>query len=70
MQLILKYNKGIQFLLSDIDIYSKYAWVVPLKDKEGITITNAFQKMLNASKRKRNKIWAGKGGEFYNIIDQ
>ena len=70
MQLILKYNKGIQFLLSDIDIYSKYAWVVPLKDKEGITITNAFQKMLNASKRKPNKISAGKGGEFYNIIDQ
>ena len=41
MQLISKFNKGFRFLLCVIDIYSKYAWVVPLKDKNGITITNA-----------------------------
>ena len=42
MQLISKFNKGIRFLL--FDIFSKYAWVIPLKDKKGITIANAFQK--------------------------
>ena len=46
MQLINKFNKGFRFLLCVIDIFSKYAWVVPLKDKKGITITNRFQKIL------------------------
>ena len=50
MQLISKFNKGIRFLLSVIDIYRKYAWVIPLKEKKGITITNAFQKILDESK--------------------
>ena len=49
-----------------IDIFSKYAWVLPLKDKKGVTITNGFQKMLKESKRKANKIWVDKGSEFYN----
>ena len=43
-QLISKFNKGIRFLLCVIDIFNKYAWVLPLKDKRGITITNAFKK--------------------------
>ena len=47
MQLISKFNKGFRFLLCVIDICSKYAWVIPLKDKKGITITNAFQKKKN-----------------------
>ena len=51
MQLISKFKKGICFLLCVIDIFSKYAWVVPLKNKKGITITNAFQKILDESKR-------------------
>ena len=42
MQLLGKYNKGIRFLLCVIDIFSKYAWVVPLKDKKGISIAKAF----------------------------
>ena len=42
MQLISKYNKGVLFSLCVIDMYSKYAWVVPLKDNKGITITNAL----------------------------
>ena len=46
MQLISKFNKGFRFLLCVVEIYSKYAWVIPLKDKKGITITNAFQKIL------------------------
>ena len=49
-----------------IDIFSKYAWVVPLKDKKGASIVNAFQKILKESDRKPNKIWVDKGSEFYN----
>ena len=66
MQLINKFNGGFKFLLCVIDIFSKYAWVVPLKDKKGITITDAFQKILDDSNRKPNKIWVDKGSEFYN----
>ena len=47
MQLLSKYNKGIRFLLCVIDIYSKYVWVVPLKDKKGISIVKAFQYIIN-----------------------
>ena len=49
-----------------IDIFSKYALVVPLKDKKGVGIVNAFQKILDKSGRKPNKIWVDKGSEFYN----
>ena len=64
MQMINKFNKGFRFLLCVIDIYSKYTWVIPLKYKKGITITNAFQKVLNESNRKSNKIWVDKDNEF------
>ena len=67
MQLISKYNKGVRFLLWVIDIFSKYAWVVPLKDKKGVSIAAAFQSILKQSNRKPNKIWVDKGSEFYNI---
>ena len=66
MQLISKFNKGFRFLLFVIDIFSKYAWVVPLKNKKGVGIVNAFQKVLDKSERKPNKIWVDKAGEFYN----
>ena len=56
MQLIRKFNKGVRFLLCVIDIFSKYAWVVPLKDKKGVSIVNAFQKVLDQSDHKPNKI--------------
>ena len=46
MQLLSKYNKGIRFLLFIIDIFSKYAWVVPLKDKKGVSIATAVQSIL------------------------
>ena len=51
MQLISKFNKGFKFLLCVIDIYSKYAWVVPLKDKKGISIVNAFSSILKKTKQ-------------------
>ena len=66
MQLICKYNKGIKYLLCAIDLLSKYAFVVPLKDKKVSTIANAFQIILDNSKRKQNKILVDKGSEFYN----
>ena len=80
--LISKFNKGFRFLLCVIDIFSKYAWVVPLKDKKGVSIVDAFQKIWDDSDRskasrsggrrtkdkgrKPNKIWIDKGSEFYN----
>ena len=66
MQLISRFNKGFRFLLCVINIFSKYAWVVPLKDKKVISIVNAFQKILYKSGRKPNKIWVDKGIEFQN----
>ena len=66
MQLTRKFDKGTRVLLCVIDIFSKYAWVVRLNDKKGITIINAFQKILHNSTRKRNQIWVNKGSEFYN----
>ena len=47
-------------------IFRKYAWVVPLKDKKGVSIVNAFQKILKQFNRKPNKIWLDKGAKFYN----
>ena len=49
MQLLNKYNKEIRFLLCVIDIFSKYAWVVPLKDKKSVSIAKAFQSILKQS---------------------
>ena len=66
MQLISKFNKGFRFLLCAIDIFSKYAWAVPLKDKKGINIVNEIQKILDNSNRKSKKIWVDRGNKFYN----
>ena len=76
MQLLSKYNIGIRFLLCVIDIFSKYAWVVPLKDKKGVSIVKAFQSILKQSNRrakgtsaqhvKPSKIWVDKDSEFYD----
>ena len=56
MQSLSKYNKGIKYLLCPTNIFSKYAWVVSLKDKREISIVNAFQKIISKG-RKPNKIW-------------
>ena len=78
MQLLSRYNKGIRFLLCVIDIFSKYAWVVPLKDKKGVSIVKGFQNILKQSNSRRctkgtsakhvkpNKIWVDKGSELYS----
>ena len=72
MQLISKFNQGFRCLLCVIDIFNKYAWVVPLKYKKGVSIVDAFQKILYDSNRRQsqsegrkpNKIWVDKGSEF------
>ena len=74
MQSPSKYNKGIKYLLCAIDVFSKYVWVVPIKDKKGVSIVDVFQEILkesnwieaNSKGRKPNKIWVDKGSQFYN----
>ena len=63
-----KKNKGVKYLLCAIDLFSKYAFVVPLKDKKGISIVNAFDKIIKQSNRKPNKICVDQGREFYNHV--
>ena len=60
------YNKGIKYLLCANDIFSKYAWVVPLKDKKGTSIINAFQKIIS-ERRKPNNIWFDQVVNFSKI---
>ena len=66
MQSLRKYNKGIRYLLCAIDLFSKYACVIPIKDKKETSVVNAFQQILKESYRKPNKIWVDQGSEFYN----
>ena len=68
MILISKFSKGIRFSLCVIDIFTEYASAVPLKDEKVVTIVNSFQNILNAEKRKSNKIWVEKEENF--IKDQ
>ena len=68
MQSLSRKNKGIKYLLCAIDLYSKYAFVILLKDIKGISIVNAFNKIIKQSNRKRNKICVDQGGEFYNNV--
>ena len=64
--LISKLNKRIKYLLCVIDLFSRYAWDIGLKNKKGESIVEAFKKILDSSNRKPNKIWVDHGSEFYN----
>ena len=68
MQSLNKKNKGIKYLLCAIDLYSKYALVIPLKDKKGISVTHALNKIIKQSRAKPSKIWVDQGSEFYNNV--
>ena len=68
MQSLSRKNKGTKYLLCAIDLFSEYAFVVPLKDKKGISIVNAFDKIIKQSKRKPNKIWVDQGGDFIIVF--
>ena len=59
-----KANKGIKFILAVIDIFSKYGWLLPLKNKKGETVANALKTIFK--ERKPEKLWVDRGGEFYN----
>ena len=66
MTLISKFNKGIKYLLCVIDLFSRYSWVIPLKNKKGESIVEGFQSILKNSDRKPDKIWVDHRSEFYN----
>jgi len=66
MQSLAKYNDDIKYLLTVIDVVSKYGWIVPLKDKSGISTADGFTKIFSSSGRKPGKVWVDKGKEFYN----
>jgi len=66
MQSFAEYNDGFKYLLSVVDIFSKYGWIVPLKDKSGKSVSQAFEKIFTSSERKPKKLWVDKGKEFYN----
>ena len=66
MQLLSKFNKEIRLMSCVIGIYSKHVLVIPLKYKKGITITNAFQKILDQSSHKPSKIWVEERRKFYD----
>ena len=66
MQSLSNYNKGIKYLLCAIDLFDKYVWVVPIKDKKGTSKVNAFKKIISDGRRKPNIICANQGSEFYN----
>ncbi len=65
MQAFAEYNDGVKYLLSVIDIFSKYGWMVPLKNKSGKSVAEAFQAIFKDG-RIPKKVWVDKGKEFYN----
>ena len=66
MQSFAEYNDGFKYLLSVVDIFRKYGWIVPLKDKSRKSVSQAFEKIFTSSERKSKKLWVDKGKEFYN----
>ena len=59
-------NLGVKYLLTIIDVFSKYAWIMPQKTKTGKAITEAFAFIVSGSRRKPTKLWVDEGTEFYN----
>ena len=67
MESLSKYNQGNNYLLCAIDLFSKYVWVIPIKDKKGTSIVNAFQKIISKG-RKPNKTWLTEVVNFTIIL--
>ena len=67
MHSLSKYDEEIKYLIRATDLFSKYAWVAPIKNKKGTSVVNAFQKIISEG-RKPNKIWVDQGSEFYNDL--
>ena len=70
MELLSSKNKTVKYFLCVVDVFTKYAWVKPLKYKKGKTILNAFIEIVNESNRKPNNLWVDQGIEFYNRLIQ
>jgi len=68
MQALAKYNDGVKYLLNVIDVFSKYAWSVPLKDKTGKSIVIAFEAIIKRCDRKPDMLWVDRGSEFYKRV--
>ena len=66
MQAFSKFNRGIKYLLAVIDVFSKYGYLIPLKDKTGKSVASALKTIFKEKKKKTEKIWVDKGKEFYN----
>jgi len=66
MQAFSKFNRGVRYLVTVIDVFSKYGWMLPLKDKSGKSVADAFKEIFKKSKWKPEKLWTDKGREFYN----
>ena len=64
MQKFSKWNKGITYLLTVIDVFSKYGWIKPLKDKKTKSVSSAFVEIFKKAKRKPDMLWTDKGSEF------
>ena len=65
MEYLIEFNDGYKYILCIIDIFSKYAWCVPLKTK-GVTVLNAIKNVIERSGRSPDKFWSDRGSEFYN----
>ena len=63
-------NRNVKYFLCVIDLFTKYAWITPLKEKKGKTVLNAFIEIVNESNRKPNKLWVDQGRKFYNKLMQ
>ena len=66
MQAFSESNRGVRYLLTVIDVFSKYGWMLPLKVKTGKSVADACKEIFKKSKRKPEKLWTDKGREFYN----
>lgn len=66
MQTFAKVNKGYRYLLTVIDVFSKFGWIIPLKTKTGAVVTQAFRHLFKTSERVPTRLWTDKGREFYN----
>ena len=61
-----RHNKNYRFILVVLDIFSRFAWARPLKNKSGVSVAKAFEDIISESDKKPHKVWSDRGTEFYN----
>ena len=70
IRLLPSFNCGVKYLLCEVDLFTKYTWIKPLRDKKATRVLQSLIETVNESNRKSNKIWVDQGGEFYNSFIQ